>query len=174
MNNEKEKFIKLADIIASENNGNLPPEITEKLHLFFNDRNADIDGGSKSDLWCELAEKYTNNSGNINNEFKKRITEYINNNMAYGIRRDDAADFVNYHPVYFSRQFAKVFGMPFQEYITSVKMNKAKEYILNDVGIEKAAELVGYSNYKYFVKNFKKYVGVSPMEFYAKGGKREE
>jgi len=173
-NNEKEKFVKLADIISNENNGSLPPEITEKLHLFFNDISADADDGSKRDLWYGLAEQYANNSENINNEFKKRITEYINENMEYGVRRDDAADFVNYHPVYFSRQFAKVFGMPFQEYVTSVKMEKAKEYILNDMGIERTAELVGYSNYKYFVKNFKKYVGVSPMEFYAKGSKREE
>ena len=56
----------------------------------------------------------------------------------------------------------------------SVKMDKAKEYIRRGMGIEKAAELVGYSNYKYFIKNFKKYVGFSPMEFYAKSARGEE
>ena len=176
VNNEKEKFTKLADIIAGENDGNLPEEITGKLHLFLTDRGmSDIFAdGTNRDLWSELAEKYAKNSGSINADFKKRIIKYIEDNMAYGIRRDDAADFVNYHPVYFSRQFAKVFGMPFQEYVMSVKMDKAKEYIRKGMGIEKAAELVGYSNYKYFIKNFKKYVGVSPMEFYAKGKRGEE
>lgn len=176
VNNEKEKFTKLADIIAGENGGNLPGEIINKLHLFFTDRGMSdiITDGAKRGLWGELAEKYARNQGSVNDDFKKRIVKYIEDNIAYGIRRDDAADFVNYHPVYFSRQFAKVFGMPFQEYVMSVKMDKAKEYIRRGMGIEKAAELVGYSNYKYFIKNFKKYVGFSPMEFYAKSARGEE
>ena len=43
-----------------------------------------------------------------------------------------------------------------------LKENKYKVYEI--------ADLVGFSDYKYFIKVFKKYVGCSPVKFMESGG----
>ena len=54
-------------------------------------------------------------------------------------------------------------GMSFTEYITEKRMEDAKKLLLKEeLSIEEVAEKVGYHDYFYFTKAFKKYAGVSP------------
>ena len=39
-----------------------------------------------------------------------------------------------------------------------------------DTSVSEIADLVGFSDYKYFIKVFKKYVGCSPVKFMESGG----
>lgn len=47
--------------------------------------------------------------------------------------------------------------MPFSEYLIGKRIQKAKELLLDDkLSIEEIAEKVGYNDYFYFLKAFKK------------------
>ena len=77
---------------------------------------------------------------------------------------------INISPSYLSAMFSRENKTTFVEYITSKRMEHAKELLLNTK--EKTsviAEKVGYKDPHYFSYIFKKTYGISPKEFRAKG-----
>lgn len=57
-------------------------------------------------------------------------------------------------------------GMSFSEYITAKRVQKAKELLADErLSVEKVANEVGYKDYFYFTKVFKKAVGISPSKY---------
>lgn len=76
-----------------------------------------------------------------------------------------AAQF-NFSRSYFSICFGKIVGVPFNEYLRNVRLDKAKEYLWKtSKSISEVANIVGYEDEKYFSKVFKKIVGISPVEY---------
>ena len=56
--------------------------------------------------------------------------------------------------------------LSFSEYIASKRLQKAKELLADEsLSIEEIAERVGYSDYFYFTKVFKKNCGISPSKY---------
>ena len=57
-------------------------------------------------------------------------------------------------------------SMTFSDYIVSLRMQKARELLRDESkSIEQIAELVGYNDYFYFTKVFKKSQGISPSKY---------
>lgn len=57
-------------------------------------------------------------------------------------------------------------GLSFSEYITAKRMQKARELLKDEqLSIESIAEAVGYHDYFYFTKVFKKSHGISPSKY---------
>ena len=57
-------------------------------------------------------------------------------------------------------------GMSFSKYITAKRVQKAKELLADErLSVEKVANEVGYKDYFYFTKVFKKAVGISPSKY---------
>ncbi len=77
---------------------------------------------------------------------------------------------VNISPSYFSAIFSGEMGQTFVEYLTSVRLEKAKELLMcssmrtAEIGYE-----VGYKDSHYFSYIFKKVVGCSPKEYKNRG-----
>ena len=77
---------------------------------------------------------------------------------------------VNISPTHFSAIFSRETGQTFVEYLTAIRMEKAKEMLC--FGRKKTSEIayeVGYQNPHYFSFLFKKLNGITPREFRAKG-----
>ena len=54
----------------------------------------------------------------------------------------------------------------FSDYIASLRIQRAKELLRDDsVSIQEIAEIVGYNDYFYFTKVFKKVEGISPSKY---------
>lgn len=69
---------------------------------------------------------------------------------------------------YLIREFKKSTGMTPAQYYIDMKMKKAKELLLfSNYTNNQIAEFLGYPNYSYFSRLFKKHVGVSPNEYRA-------
>lgn len=67
---------------------------------------------------------------------------------------------------YFCKVFKKSTKMSPQQYINSLKLQKAKDLLLQtDFPIWKIAEDSGYPDQNYFSRHFKKETGISPSEF---------
>jgi AraC-like DNA-binding protein/mannose-6-phosphate isomerase-like protein (cupin superfamily) len=67
---------------------------------------------------------------------------------------------------HYSRMFKKVIGYSPIDYLTHLRMDRAKELlVLSDYRYKLIANSVGYSDEFYFSRMFKKVVGVSPREY---------
>jgi two-component system response regulator YesN len=68
--------------------------------------------------------------------------------------------------VYLSERFKQITGFSLSEYITTVKMERAK-YLLEVSSLKnyEIAEALGYSDHEYFSKVFRKRVGISPAAY---------
>lgn len=67
---------------------------------------------------------------------------------------------------YFSRVFRKEMGENLIHYLTRTRIEKAKEHIRRGgMNLTEVAFMVGYDDYTYFNKVFRKIMGVSPREY---------
>ncbi|WP_270165544.1 helix-turn-helix domain-containing protein [Paenibacillus sp. SYP-B4298] len=73
---------------------------------------------------------------------------------------------INVNPSYLSRIFKQETGTNFVNYLIGVRISKAKLLLENkQLKVYEIAEQVGYHNYSYFSRMFRKVVGVSPEEY---------
>ena len=95
-----------------------------------------------------------------------KVKDYINRNFANKISIRDISDIFHIHPAHLSRLFKKKFGVSPMAYLTSVKIENAKELIrTTDMLLKDIAEKVGYTDPFYFSRMFKSITGSSPLEF---------
>lgn len=93
------------------------------------------------------------------------VKHYIADHIQENITLDKAAKLSNISKCYFSSIFKKQVGESFTDYVNKVKMEKAKELLLeSDLRTYEVAERVGISDESYFSKLFKKYIGITPSE----------
>lgn len=91
------------------------------------------------------------------------VKEYINENYSEDISLTELAQAIHLSPAYLSALFKKEVGCSFQEYLISMRMDKARELITSGASsLLRAAQSVGYKDYAQFSKMYKKYHGFSP------------
>jgi two-component system response regulator YesN len=80
---------------------------------------------------------------------------------------DDVAVSVSKSPNHVSETFSRVMGKPVMEYLTELRLNYARNFVLEnpDSTLEALAAQAGYSDQYYFSRKFKKMFGQSPMKF---------
>lgn len=97
------------------------------------------------------------------------ITEakrYIQQHYQEALRLEDVSSAVGFNATYFSTLFKKETGQNFMDYLTDLRIGKAKELLCgDDLSVQDVAEMVGYRDLKYFSRLFKKTTGVSPSDF---------
>ena len=65
-----------------------------------------------------------------------------------------------------STEIKKKIGMTFSDYITQLRIQRAKELLSDEtMSVGEIAEIVGYNDYFYFIKVFKKVQGISPSKY---------
>lgn len=103
------------------------------------------------------------NTYSLSEDYINQSIEYINNNYSSNIRVTDIANHVGLNRSYFSNLFTKTLGISPQEYLLSLRMEKACILLVNlQLSIGEIARQVGYSDQLNFSKIFKKTKGVSP------------
>lgn len=100
-------------------------------------------------------------------ENAKKIIKENYKNPVFGL--DQVTDEISVSPAYFSTTFKKETGKSFVQYLTNVRLEKAKELLKNtDAKTYEIAEKVGFSEPNYFSFIFKKNIGLSPSQYRAK------
>lgn len=96
---------------------------------------------------------------------KQRIVEFIDANYQKNVKLETIAYAFGYNSSYFSKLFKKVFGENYTSYLDKVKVQKAKQFLMDGYKVSEVAKKVGYDDVDYFCAKFKKYVGESPKNY---------
>ena len=92
--------------------------------------------------------------------------QYIQEHYADPLTLEWVSNIVGFSGSYFSSLFKKETGRNFLEYLSEVRMNRAKELLREtNLSVAEVCVRVGYSDLKYFTKSFKKATGLKPGEF---------
>ncbi|MDV3426966.1 MAG: response regulator [Bacillota bacterium] len=109
-----------------------------------------------------------------NNTLIQEAVRFIENNFDQDINLDAAAAFVHLNPQYFCRYFKSQTGKNFIDYLSSLRIKKAKEMLIDtDENITEISLSVGYTDSSYFGKVFLKTVGMTPNKFRAQNKKQQ-
>ena len=107
-------------------------------------------------------------------ELIKNVIEYIDAHYAEDIQCERIAAMFFIERTYLSKVFKEYTGITYMEYITTTRINKAKELMLSSsMPISDIIVSVGYKDQGFFRDVFKKHVGMSPQEFRSKGEQTE-
>jgi AraC-like DNA-binding protein len=97
-----------------------------------------------------------------------RAKEYIQQHEADELRLGEVAKAVNTSSFYFCKLFKKVTGLNFTHYVSRVRVEKAKNLLLNpNLRVSEIAFEVGFQSLTHFNRIFKKIIGQSPTEYRA-------
>ncbi|SKA82866.1 Two-component response regulator, YesN/AraC family, consists of REC and AraC-type DNA-binding domains [Clostridium sp. USBA 49] len=193
---EEEDIIKFVDNIIKQNNNEdlekyvrnlcfsvitcvifVLNENNENLNIIFKDEKIIWDKLSKFETIFEAkswileilttVNKYLKNKAS--SKYKiivEEIKKYIDLNYTKGITIDNIADFLHYSPNYLSYIFKQETNETITDYITNLKIEKAKEMLLDIRNkIYNISETLGFSNTAYFCSVFKKYTSLTPKEY---------
>ena len=106
------------------------------------------------------------------NSAVKKAMVYIQENYSKDISLDDVSGQVNISPYYFSKIFKDETGENFIEYLTRVRIERAKELLVDaNISVKEAGIQSGYSDPNYFSRIFKKQMDMTPSEYKARYGK---
>jgi len=97
---------------------------------------------------------------------KHAMMEYVNRNFHRDISLEMVAEELELSVHYISKYFKDKTGMNFLDYVSELRIVKAKELLLHSkIKIQDIAEQVGYINTNSFIRMFRKATGISPGEF---------
>ncbi len=95
-----------------------------------------------------------------------KAKNYIDSHYNKDISLDDVSREVEISPYYFSKLFKEETGENFIEYVTGIRIEKAKELLAKtEYSMKEICSEIGYADPNYFSRIFKKNVGVTPTEY---------
>jgi len=109
----------------------------------------------------------TKSKGESSKELILQIENHLKLHFSEQVVITDLADMVKLDPAYLSRLFKNAKGVSPMEYLTGLRMEKAKELLLSEPNLilKEITEIVGYNDQYYFSRIFKEFTGVSPSEY---------
>lgn len=94
------------------------------------------------------------------------VKKYIREHMTDDINVKDIAETLHFNAQYLMRSFKSKTGYCIMEYITKTRMETSKKLLKDtDLPVKEVATLLGYGDYAYFTRVFRKEFGVSPTKF---------
>lgn len=104
------------------------------------------------------------------NQLVVRAQAYIQNHFQKDLSLDEVSKQLDLSPYYFSKLFKEETGSNFVEYVTRLRIGRAKELLEKEgMSMKEICASVGYSDPNYFSRIFKKHMGVTPTEYRGNG-----
>ncbi|WP_040950685.1 response regulator [Gorillibacterium massiliense] len=100
------------------------------------------------------------------NDIVEKIQTYVTNHLDDDLSMTKLGAVFGHHPYYLSRMYKQITKEGLLEYITDVRMDKAKQLLREtDLKIQEVSKAVGFVSEGYFYRFFKKSVGLTPSEY---------
>ena len=93
-----------------------------------------------------------------------KVCRYIEYNYMQNITAESVSRLFGYERTYLYRIFKKRHNMGVKEYIIKVRLEHAREFLLEGNAVCKVAAMTGYCDEFNFSKAYKKYYGVAPSK----------
>lgn len=94
------------------------------------------------------------------------VLAYVNDHYAANISLEEIAQKFQLTPNYLSTLFKKKFGIKFTDYLTGLRINRAKQLLAGTkLSVRDISEQVGYFSQSHFNKQFQKMENCSPLEY---------
>jgi two-component system, response regulator YesN len=90
---------------------------------------------------------------------------YMNENYGKDLTLQEVSDYVGMNPTYFSLLFKEEMDQSYIKYLTSLRMERAKDLLNQGCKVAEVSEKVGYHSPRHFSEVFRKYVGIKPGQF---------
>jgi YesN/AraC family two-component response regulator len=98
-----------------------------------------------------------------------RAKEYITEHQSEDISLGQVAKAVNTSTFYFCKMFKKATGLNFTNYLSRIRVERAKNLLLNpNLRVSEIAFEVGFQSLTHFNRVFKRIIGQSPTEYRSK------
>ncbi len=141
-------------------------ELYSKIKKLQNDVNIFVLGGMLIEFCLYCYEFSQNRLQTENNDIVTKVTRYVNENYAEPLKIADIADRFFVNSAYLGQQFAKKKGCTFNHYLNTVRIEKAKELLINtNHKIYEIAQKIGYDDSNYFSSKFLEHVGHTPSDY---------
>ena len=115
-----------------------------------------------------LTEITTFELDSLNNKISNKmdiVAQHIQKNYNKDITINELSEIAFLSPFHFSRQFKLHFNEAPYQYITRLRVNKAKTLPLQNRSIDFIVESCGFGTASNFYRRFKSFVGVTPNKF---------
>jgi AraC-like DNA-binding protein len=90
---------------------------------------------------------------------------YIDKNYSEKIDLDNISDEAHFSKFHFIRLFKSIYGKTPHQYLTKVRIEKAKQLLQQQKSVSEACFLIGYDSLSTFSGLFSKEVGKTPTEY---------
>ncbi|SEA00568.1 two-component system, response regulator YesN [Oribacterium sp. KHPX15] len=95
-----------------------------------------------------------------------KLFNYVDTHFKDEISRNDLADMFFFDPDYITKIFKREKGMSYMDYIIEKRMELAKKLLTEtNTPVRDISLAIGYDNYSYFTRLFKKKFGITPAEY---------
>jgi AraC-like DNA-binding protein len=98
----------------------------------------------------------------------KRIVQaklFIDSHFGENIDLDNIAGEASFSKFHFIRLFKSVYGKTPHQYLTSVRIEKAKEFLQKEISVTETCFTIGFDSLTSFTALFKRHVKISPSEY---------
>ena len=90
------------------------------------------------------------------------LSEHIEENPSV----TELANICNVSEVYLRKKFREAIGCSPIEYRNKLRINKAISYLkFGNISVQEISDTLGYSTVSHFIKEFKRYIGSSPLQY---------
>ncbi|MNJ52505.1 putative response regulatory protein [compost metagenome] len=100
------------------------------------------------------------------NEYVVKALQYIDEHISDVLTIKEVAQQVHLNPSYFSVLFKEEAGLTFIDYVTQLRMKKAKELLEGStLSLDAISEQIGLQTTSYFIRMFKKFEHMTPKQY---------
>jgi YesN/AraC family two-component response regulator len=93
----------------------------------------------------------------------RRAVKYIHEHYAETLSLPSVARVAGFAPTYFSLLFKQREHMTFADYVQRLRVERAHQLLATtDIGLQRVAQLAGFSNANYMARVFRKLIGTAP------------
>jgi len=96
------------------------------------------------------------------------LRDLLDARVVEGIALEDAAQTLHSRPTHLVRAFSREFGMPPHQYLTGLRVARARRLLLSGETPAQAAVLAGFYDQSHLARHFRKMLGTTPGKFTAR------
>jgi AraC family transcriptional regulator len=104
--------------------------------------------------------------GGLSSGALRRVTDYVEENLADGLTLDELSAVAHMSPFHFSRLFKASTGLSPHRYVVGRRVERAKELLSKtSLPLHEVARLAGFADQSHLAKHFRRHLGVTPRRF---------